>query len=383
METRYTYPLRPEADLLLDILNARSPCFDQSLDVERFVTLAKLHDLAPLVFCRLQHHNHPFSKKASPLLRSGYLSSLMMNLKFWNEFLKINEAFQQSGIDMVPLKGMDILVRFYPTFDLRSMVDIDIVVKESQFAQAEKILSDLHYLKRLDGLKEGYWRDKQCHIAFFKNGVLVEVHWGLDFKRGHRAILPQLWERTRQLDFEHYKIDIFSPEDALFSFALHLRRFGNILSLKQVLDVARIIKDYPGFDWGYVLKEAAQGRMKATLYFILMQVKLFTKTKIPSEVFRKLGIPAWQKVRIRNFLLKRTFQIEPALKKDYLSAHFLLYDNLCEPALYIINIPYEQFCKFYGLKPYTHKASLIYKLRLIYMLISLFIKKKRRVHCSN
>ena len=365
----------PEANLLLEIIN-QSPQFNlHNVDFDKFICLVRIHDIIPFVFHGLQGSRKQIPEEAYVSLKSAYLANVLRNLRFWKEFLQINDAFRKNNIAMLPLKGMDILARFYPNFDFRSIGDIDIVVKEEQFTQVEKILSDLHYTKRLDGLKESYWRNKQCHISFSKVGIVVDAHWRLDFKRGHRAILPKLWERTRQLELEHQRIDIFSPEDALFSFALHLRRFGNILKLKQVLDVAKIIKDYSEFNWDYVLRESNQGRMKATLYFILMQVQLFTKTKIPSEVLRKLGIPSWQKIRIRDFLLKRTFQIDLAFKKDYLKAHFLLYDNICEPALYIINIPYEQFCKFYGLTPYTKKTDFIYNLRFLYIARSLLKKK--------
>ena len=375
MESKLALLDIPEANLLLEIIN-QSPQFNlHNVDFDKFIGLVRIHDIIPFVFHGLQDSRRQIPEKTYVSLKSAYLSNVLRNLRFWKEFLQINDAFRKNNIAMLPLKGMDILARFYPNFDFRSIGDIDIVVKEEQFTQAEKILSDLHYTKRLDGFKESYWRNKQCDVSFSKVGIIVDAHWGLDFKRGHRAILPQLWERTRQLELGHQKIDIFSPEDALFSFALHLRRFGNILKLKQVLDVARIIKDSPELDWDYVLSQGSQGRMKATLYFILMQVQLFTKTKIPSEVFRKLGIPSWQKMRIRNFLLKRTFQIEPVLKKDFLRAHFLLYDNICEPALYIINIPYEQFCRFYSLTPYTEKTDLIYHLRFLYIARSLFKKK--------
>ena len=385
MESEYSSVNIPESKLLLDIINQRQPLRFENIEIDKFIELLEVHNITPLVFYRLsrltgsrfagKNYAQQIPEDIYSDLKSKYLANIYINIKFWKEFLKINEVFKQNNVSLLPLKGVDILVRFYPAFDLRSMVDIDILIKEERFARAEKILSGLGYQKKLHGLREEYWRKKQCHIAFYKERTMVEIHWGLDFKRGNRIILPHLWERTKDVEAGNHKISIFSPEDALFSFALHWRHYGNILSLKQVLDVARIIKESPGFNWDYVLEESRQGRMNAAIYFILMQTCLFTETNIPEDIFKKIKIPFWQKTLIKKFLLKHTFETQPSIKKNYLKAHFLLYDNVFEPIFYLINIPYEQFCKFYYLKPYTKKTDLLYRLRIPYIAMSLFSKR--------
>jgi hypothetical protein len=362
-----------ESKLLLDILNNRKPLQISGIDLDKLIALSRQYNLEPIVFYRLKDAEH-LPEHIYAYLRARYIGNISRNLRFWNEFLKIHNAFRENNLPVLPLKGIDTLARFYPYFDLRSMCDIDILIKEEQFPQAEKVLSCLGYQKTLYGLRQDYWRKQQCHIAFRKNKIVVEAHWGLDFKRGKRVILPHLWERAKEVVAGKHKISIFSPEDAVFSFALHWRHFGNILSLKQVLDVAHIIKDSPGFDWDYVLKESIRGRMNAAVYFILMQACLFCEAKTPKEIFEKLNIPSWQEILIKKFLLKYTFETRLSIKKLYLRAHFLLYDNILEPTLYLINIPYEQFCKFYNLKPYTKKTDLAYRLRFLYMLRSVLPK---------
>lgn len=375
MESDALYSNLPEASLLLKTAADNPPFEFEGINSAKFIKLVEVYNIAPLLFYKLKDHKARVPPDIYTHLKSRYLRNILINKVFWNDFLRISDIFRQNNVALLPLKGVDTLIRFYPYFDLRAMVDIDILIKEGQFAQAEKILSELNYSKKLYGLKEEYWRKHQCHITFYKEGVTVEVHWGLDFKRGKRTILPRLWERIQAIEFKDHKVDIFSPEDALFSFALHLRRFGNMLFLKQVFDVAKIIKESSGFDWDYVLRESKIGKMEATVYFILMQVSLFTKTEVPEEIFNQLNISTWQKTLIRKFILKYTFQTEISMKNAYLKAHFLLYDSLYEPIIYIVNIPYEQFCKFYFLKPYTKKADLLYNLRFIYMPISLLKEK--------
>lgn len=360
-----------ESKYLLDVLCGRKPSPSDKINYEKLIELAGFHDLTALIFYRLQKYEQQLPESVFSVLKSRYLGNIRVNLRLWKEFLQISAQFQKSNIDILPIKGIDILARFYPDVDLRSMVDIDILIREEQFEKAEKLLSALGYQKELVGFREEYWRKQQCHIVFHKDGIIVEVHWALDFKRGNRVILPRLWQRLQKKESADYKIKLLSPEDALFSLALHLRRYGNILSLKQVFDAARIIKESPAFDWGYVLKECKNGKIRATIYFLLMQVSLFTQTSIPLEILNRLNLPSWQRMLIKIFILKRTFQIPLAPKRNYLCAHFLLYDNLYEPIYYLINIPYEQFCRFYNLKPYTRSSDILYRLRLLYMLISM------------
>lgn len=357
----------PEIGLFLDILNQRIPRQIEGINSEKIIEFARFHDLSVLIFFRLQNDDQGLRQKFSSLLRPAYLANIHRNLNLWNEFLKINTAFIENKIAMLPLKGMDVLARFYPAFDLRCMCDIDILIREDQLAEAEKVLSALGYRKEHLGLKEEYWREKHFHFAFHKDHVVVEVHWGLDFKRGNRDILPGIWDRVRQVEPGNHKIKILSSEDAVFVFALHLRHFGNILALKQVLDSARIIEETAGFDWGYIVMESKRSRLQAALNFLLTQVSLFTKTTIPEDVLKSMTVAFWQKRLVTRFLLKHTFLTGGSVKTNYLKAHFLLYDSVWEAVLYLINIPHEQFCKYYNFTPYSARSVLLYNLRLVYM----------------
>jgi len=72
-------------------------------------------------------------------------------------------------------------------------------------AIARKIIGkETEGIKELYGLKETYWRKNQCHIVFYKkieekNLPFVETHWGIDFKRKNRSILPELWGRIEAI----------------------------------------------------------------------------------------------------------------------------------------------------------------------------------------
>ncbi|MGA2775315.1 MAG: nucleotidyltransferase family protein [Candidatus Omnitrophota bacterium] len=354
-----------------------------SLDWNKVRLLLLEHDIAPFVRPILNNLDTPLPQEIREFLKSSYYLSLLRSLVLHREFIRIKSFFTQSNVSLVPIKGMAFIQDIYTQSLVRPMVDMDFLVREDDLLRAQSTLEKCGYKKDLGGLRESYWRNNQCHIVFWKDdegepkNMHIDLHWALDFKRKNRTILPQLWERLREIKIAGHTITILSPEDNLFSLALHQRRFGKIINLKYALDTALILRKYDDFDWDYIIRESHQGKMGSCVFFILSQTKYFLGTNIPPEVQRALGVSSFKQKIIRNFIAKNAFRISNMnnLKKIYLSSHFLLYDTFREPIEYIIKIPQEQFAKFYGLNPYTKQTQFYYNNRLWYMPFR-FIKEK-------
>jgi hypothetical protein len=271
---------------------------------------------------------------------------------------------------------------------LRVIRDLDILVKKQDLLKIEKMLEALGYTKDLYGFKEKYWKQRQYHIAFRSNNskllsLPIEVHWGLDYPSENRQISSlDLWSRLSEIKIENIKIKLTSPEDVLFILALHQRRFGKILSLKYICDVALLLKKYYNrFDWDYVLWKVHNERVCATLFFLLFQTRVLLKVNLPERILAQLDISIYKKKIIYWFIKKNTFPhtSNSQIKKLYLIAHFLLCDSIWRAIRYFVILPQEQFAKFYNLKPYTINTKLLYKIRLITMpLLYLFFYLKEK-----
>lgn len=341
-----------------------------NIDWQKFKELLAYHELFGFVFHILKEVPGRIPADFLNILKTSYYYSLSSSQKIWAEFLRIYSPFEKSGVILLPLKGVSFLEDIYSENPVRPMVDIDCLVKESDLNQAEGILSELGYQKELYGLKEEYWRNNQYHLTFFnrssRRSTIVELHWGLDYKRYGKNLYPELWSRCRQLDLDKRKIQVLSPEDAFFSLALHNRRFGKPLCLKNVYDFVMLISKYGNnFDWDYVLAQCRRYRLFRCAYFFLFQAAFAFGAEIPERVLKKLKIPPYKKALIERFIKKNTFR--PDEKNLFLKSHFLLYDDFWEPAKYIINIPQEQFAKYYRLHPYARRTRLFYKWRFFYI----------------
>ena len=300
--------------------------------------------------------------------------------------MEIADVFNNNNIPFLPLKGIAFIIDNIHGIDkafLRPMCDIDILIKKETLPLAEKTIETLGYEKDLHGTKEEYWKGQNYHLSFMKYSkrrlsCAAEIHWALDYKRDN-PILPHLWSRVKKYKIEDRTVYLLSPEDTLFCLALHNRRFGKTLCLKDVCSVSAFLSKYSGIlDWDYIIREAKRGKMRTTLYFILTQADLLADAKMPGSAVKELNIPVYKRWLIKQFIQRNTFAYSLGentdgvnIKELYLKNHFLLYDNFWEPVRCILNIPQEQFAKFYGWKPYTRKTLLIYKIRYLFMVNSL------------
>lgn len=349
-----------------------SSFYFDNIDWEEVKKSITFHELAPFVYQMLKDYSSSIPQEFMDFLNNTYYCAIIKNTTFWQEFLRILTAFEKEKIIVLPLKGLILLKDLYPHQPVRPMLDIDLLFKEEDLGKVETLMDWLGYRKELEGLKEEYYRKNQCHFIFYlKDGrrtPFVEVHWSLDYKRNNRNTLGEIWDRIREVNVEGRRIKVLSPEDTLFSLALHKRRFGNILSLKNVCDVGILLNKYAdSLSWDYVLKQCKRYHIRSTLFFTLYQVKLLLEIDIPRYVEKELNQPRWKKRLIKQFIEKNTFLPKRNIKNIYLQAHFLLYDNLWEPIDYILCIPQEQFAMFYNLKPYDRKTSFFYHNRLLYI----------------
>lgn len=342
----------------------------KSLDWSLLKTLIGYHELAPFFYLALEDYKEFVPPEMFHYLSTHYYYTIADNLNKDSEYQLLASVFKEKGIGILPIKGVALLNDIYDELFMRPMVDIDVLVKKEDMSKASAAFHDLGYRKSLYDLKESYWLKDQCHIAFYKDRSLVEMHWGLDFERGGRQLESDVWARARvrETGTDKGTFRLLSPEDTFFSLALHKRRFGRTLSIKNVIDAALLLNRYKDrFDWDYIFKQSHNYGMKSTIFFMQSQIGFLFDTESPS--LGKIKIPAYKKRLINSLIEQNTFySVVGSLTRDiYLKAHFLLYDSFFEPIKYILNIPKEQFAKFYKIEAYDKKTDFLYRNRLAYM----------------
>ena len=336
----------------------------------RLKNLLIYHELANFLYVIVNKFGADL-KELSSLLKNIYYLQLGHYLRLYSEFIMALTESKKRGFMMIPIKGFSYPENYYKRYGFRPLVDVDLLIKKSDFERGVNLLEDLGYKKHLLGATEEYWRKKQCHVEFVKEQdaykIILELHWALDFERGKQEILPALWNRLHKTSFQNHEFYIMSPEDTLISLALHQRRFGKALNLKYVCDIG-ILLNKECLDWEYVIETAYEGRFRASLFFILAQTQIALDKNL-SQYLDALRIPFWQRKSIFTIIKKYTYGSPQdfSLSYLYLLCHFLFYDSLGESLLYVLKIPQEQFAKFYGLPLYDKQTKWRYRIRIVYV----------------
>jgi len=321
-------------------------------------------------------------------LKSSYLFNFAKNASMLEEFKKISKSLSESSITIVPIKGISLLCGIYrKDYGLRSLVDIDILVKKEELNKVKNAMSVLGYKIQAFPFSENYYYKNHCHLPF-KNRYSVEAHWALANPSPYKINLPLVWERLVSVKLDGYTLTLLSPEDELFSLILHLRRFNRPLSLKYIYDSCEIIKKSCGkLDWQYILKYAKLNRLNSSFYYALASIKIILGYPVPARTLNMFypGV-------LRAFLLKclinrsrhgviETLRQSPVSGKYlYVFLRLLLYDRAIDFIKFIILIPIEEFARFYSIKFPSKKASIVYSLRFIiipFYLLSMVFKDRR------
>ena len=180
-----------------------------------------------------------------PLLRAAFGNALQCERQN-ADFDRISAAFQQAGVDHLPLKGLASR-ELYQSIDMRSLSDLDILIRREQLEKACETMTSLGY-------RAG--KVSKYEHVFENGGAAVELHTAL-LSPENRDFYPYFgdgWGRAKQRDGHLWR---YSREDELVysfvHFTKHYRNGG--AGIKFVVDIEEYVRRVPGLDMEYVRGE--------------------------------------------------------------------------------------------------------------------------------
>lgn len=172
-----------------------------------------------------------------------YCKALLRSEGQMAQVARIGEAFEQHGIDYMPLKGCK-LKALYPKQELRTMGDADILIRVEQYPQIQPIMESLGYSPVQESDHEFIWRHPQ---------LLLELHKWLipSYNADFYGYFGDGWALAKHETGCHYAM---CPEDEflyLFThFAKHYRDGG--IGCRYVLDLWVYLRAHPALDGAYL-----------------------------------------------------------------------------------------------------------------------------------
>lgn len=135
-------------------------------------------------------------------LVESYARVSSLNHRVLDEFVEVGAQFRRHGIDVLVLKGADLLSRLYGVWGARPMTDVDLLARESDLDLIDRLL-----------IKSGYTHEIDGNPAYRSpdGSLLLDITctiWYLD-----SAGLDAVWNRAIQRTIQGLPIRCMSTDD--------------------------------------------------------------------------------------------------------------------------------------------------------------------------
>lgn len=215
----------------------------EDFEMENAMELVKSHGMYTLVYDGAVRCGVDCKDAAMQQLFQLYIKSLMKSEAQMREISRIFAAFDEHGIDYMPLKGCNMKAR-YPKPELRIMGDADILIRMEQYEKIVPIMESLGFVEKLESDHELVWQNA---------GLLLELHKRLipSYNEDFYAWFGDGWQFGKRRDGSRYSMTAEDELVYLFThFAKHYRDGG--IGCRHVVDLWVFLRANPELNEGAV-----------------------------------------------------------------------------------------------------------------------------------
>jgi len=340
-----------------------------SINWEQTYGIASIWGLAPLL-------NRVLSRGLSPDIpqdflnktKLAYLRTFITNETNYKRLSEILKIFNESGIEPVLLKGIHLARFVYQDIGLRTMGDIDILVKKEDLQEAERLLLERGF-KHLTVTNTVQWYKKNhFHIPFSHPDSIrhLEVHWSIVPPHSPFDIdIDELWQRARTVDVGVARARILSPEHTLLHICFHAAHDDMFrCGLRPFIDISEIISNHAeGIDWEKVRSTTHEWGFQRYLYLTLYLAREITGIALPDDLPVECNNDIALEAQRRIFLRETE---KPAITNithlERLHPDVSLSEKI-RNIFYEIFIPPDEMRSRYRLSPSSRRVYLYYLIR--------------------
>ena len=252
--------------------------------------------LAPLLFSNLSDTRlrdicpEPFYSK---LARASCLSAYVA-LHRGQELVRILDLLGAAGIEPVLLKGAALACTVYDNPTLRTMNDLDLLVREAEIPAAVAALETISYrqfyrpaLANPNDRARFYGRHHHTTPLISPRGkVVVELHRHIVMMNSEVAYdVERIRSRTRLVNLEGRQVRVPSPADLVLHTCLHLSYADRFVGkLRDLIDLHETVSLHGDeIDWGAILAEIPSDAAARCLYSCLDLARRLYGTPVPAD----------------------------------------------------------------------------------------------------
>lgn len=195
---------------------------------EYFLYLAKRHQISGLLLYCLMEAGYSSDAHICKQLFTAALAEIVAHEQQKRCFGEVFEAFENQNVAYMPLKG-SLLKELYPSPELRTMSDADVLIKDQDRSKIDEVLYSLGFEKAYESDHEIVWKNKL---------VTLELHKHLipSYNKQYYSYFAKVWDRAEKVTENRAKLNDY--DEFLFTFthfAKHYRDGG--IGLKHFVDL--------------------------------------------------------------------------------------------------------------------------------------------------
>lgn len=225
---------------------------------DSIVEFAHRHNLMGIFYVQCQKILETVPEQRQPYekLRAGFLTEVSSAVCRNQDFAEMQARFTKEGILFLPCKGI-VLADYYPEPMLRTMGDIDIVIREEDRQRTHAIMEDMGYFSKHDiSSVWDYYRDI-THIEIHDKIIYEPLANTLDYQEyfGH------VWQHVqKQKDGSWQLEENFHFLYLITHMAKHMMHKGS--GFRPFLDVVFMVKRAgERMDWEWIYGELKRLRL--------------------------------------------------------------------------------------------------------------------------
>lgn len=207
------------------------------------------------------------------------------------ELALVDRALRAAGVDYLVLKGPVLAELVYRRPDLRSYVDIDVLVDPVGFAAALAALEAAGC-----AVYERNWELARDRLLgelrlFTPAGAVLDLHWHVIADRATRAAFPVdltgVRERARTVRLAGRDVRTLDPADTVVHLALHASLAGGH-RLVWLKDLEQVLRAPDAPQWTDLERRAAQWRAGPALALMLLRARRALGVPVPADLPARL-----------------------------------------------------------------------------------------------
>jgi hypothetical protein len=247
--------------LLSSFINKEKPALIKNIDWNQIYNLGKIHSLSGILYLMAKGIKEEY-KPSSELLKQmkkDFIKAAILSASQENETNNIIRALNEAKISHVLMKGC-VIRNYYPAKEMRTMGDIDILIKQQDRKKSHNLLKSMGYTPGNTFGEVWNYTKGNVHFEIHTHIMCRNMHNGTNYvgyfsgawNHVVQALNPYTFEFNREYHFVYLMVHMAKHFD------------GSGCGIRMILDIALYLNYFKNsLDWSYIDKEIEKLNLSA------------------------------------------------------------------------------------------------------------------------